>query len=49
MCLYFFLFLFYEETLAVLVQKNKLEMSLASGFTLNRTASTFQNLYGSGN
>jgi len=44
MCLYFFLFLFYEETLAVPVQKNKLEMSLASGFTHNRTASTFQNL-----
>jgi hypothetical protein len=40
----FFLFLFYEEILAVPVQKNKLEMSLASGFTHNRTASTFQNL-----
>jgi hypothetical protein len=40
----FFLFLFYEETLAVSVQKNKLEMSLASCFTHNRTASKFQNL-----
>ncbi len=44
MCLYFFSFLILRQNLAIPVQKNKLEMSLASSFTHNRIANTFQNL-----